>query len=260
MSLNLDLGYLLILGAICLRFSILAALLPLMGDRGVPVLWRLTLALVVAIAVAPVVADTVNVDVLRLGWPAVLAEGGRSLLIGALLSFSIGLLFSAVRYAGKVMGMQIGFAIVNTVDPQSGAQVSIISQLYYLLAVMMFYAVDAHHIVLSALVHSCTALPPFSPVDGGAGAWLLVKEYGTIFKIGLQIAAPCVIVLLLVSATMGVVVKTVPQINILIVGFPIKIGVGLLTVGLSLAFFGEIFLSLLQGVEGQLVRLMTALT
>jgi flagellar biosynthetic protein FliR len=192
-------------------------------------------------------------------WSGLVGEALRSLLVGALLAFTVNLAFTAVRYAGHVVGMQIGFAIVNSFDPQSGAQVSVIAQVYYLLAVLLFFAVDGHHALVAAMYQSCVILPPLRPIDAGAGAWLMLREYGTIFSLGLRIAAPVVIVLLLISATMGVIVKTVPQINVLVVGFPIKIGVGLLTLGLSLVFFREITLSLVGGLQDQLGRVLLAL-
>jgi flagellar biosynthetic protein FliR len=219
----------------------------------------LALAVVIAVACAPVVAAEVDTSHLQLTWALLAAEAFRSLLVGSLLAFVVGILFGAARYAGQVMGIQIGFAIVNTIDPQTGAQVSILDEFYYLLAALMFFAVDAHHVVISALVHTCTVLPLFTPLDASAGAWLMLENFGSLFKTGLQIAAPCVIVLLLVSATMGVVVKTVPQINVLVVGFPIKIAAGLLALGLSMTFFQEVYLSLLQRMEGRFSTLIAAL-
>lgn len=75
----------------------------------------------------------------------------------------------------------------------------------------------------------------------------------------MRIAAPVVLVLLLVSASMGIVVKTVPQINVLVVGFPIKIAVGLITLGLSLVYFRTIVINLMAGMSEQLARLLLAM-
>ncbi len=187
-------------------------------------------------------------------------EAVRSLVVGALLGFTINLVFTAVRYAGSIAGMQIGFAIVNAFDPMSNSQISVISQLYYLLAVLLFFVTGAHQILVSAMFQSCLAVPPFASGDPVGGAWFLVREFGSVFSLGLQIAAPIVIVLLLVSASMGVIVKTVPQLNVLVVGFPIKIAVGLIVLGLSLVYFRTLVLSMLTGLEGQLAGLLQAMT
>ena len=86
-----------------------------------------------------------------------------------------------------------------------------------------------------------------------------MKEFGTVFVLGLKIAAPVVIVLLLVSASMGVIVKTVPQLNVLVVGFPIKIGVVLITVGLSLVFFRQVTTTLMAGMQNTLAEMLLAM-
>ena len=87
----------------------------------------------------------------------------------------------------------------------------------------------------------------------------MLKEYSTIFATGVRIAAPVIVVLLLVSASMGVIVKTVPQLNVLVVGFPVKIGVGLITFGASLVFFKNVALNLMAGMEEQLARVLLAM-
>ncbi len=259
MSFTVDITYFAVVGALTLRLGTMAATLPLLDQRAVPFLWRLALGAVLALALAPGVIAGMPPLPVSFSWPLLVGEAVRSLLAGALLALAVNLVFTAVRYAGNITGMQIGFAIVNTVDPQSGTQISVIAQLYYLLAVLIFFALNAHHVLLGAIYQSCTVLPLFAPLDTGAGAWFMIQEYGAIFALGLRIAAPVVIVLLLVSATMGVIVKTVPQINVLVVGFPIKIGVGLLMIGLSMVFFKQVVVGLLLGMEGKLDAVLLAL-
>ena len=82
-------------------------------------------------------------------------------MVGALLGFTINLVFTAVRYAGSIAGMQIGFAIVNSFDPMSNSQISVISQLYYLLAVLLFFVTGAHQILVAAMFQSCRGGPAF---------------------------------------------------------------------------------------------------
>ena len=154
---------------------------------------------------------------------------------------------------------EIGFSIVNAFDPATNSQVSVISQLYYILTVMIFFASGAHQVLVAAMFQSCVAIPPFGGLDPAGGAWYLLKEFSTIFAIGVRIAAPTIVVLLLVSASMGVIVKTVPQLNVLVVGFPIKIGVGLITFGLSLVFFKTVAMGLMEGMEGQLAKVLLAM-
>jgi flagellar biosynthetic protein FliR len=256
---DIDLTLLAITAALAVRFGVLAATLPMLDLRSVPPLWRVALAVSFAAALAPGIAGSLPAATVSLAWPSLVLEGLRSLVVGALLGFTVNLVFTTVRYAGSIAGMQIGFAIVNSYDPFSNSQVSVISQLYYLLAVLLFFATGAHQILVAAMFKSCLAVPPFMASDPVGGAWYLLHEFGTVFVLGLKIAAPVVIVLLLVSASMGVIVKTVPQLNVLVVGFPIKIGVGLITVGLSLVFFRQVTTTIMAGMQHTLAEMLLAM-
>ncbi|MFN2370539.1 MAG: flagellar biosynthetic protein FliR [Candidatus Krumholzibacteriia bacterium] len=258
MVFELDVTLLAVTAALAVRFAVLAATLPLLELRSVPALWRFGLAGCLAAALAPAVARTLGPGAVDLAWPGLVVEAARSLVVGALIGLTLNLVFVAVRFAGEVAGMQIGFAIVNAFDPMSNSQISIVSQFYYLLAVLLFFATGTHHVLVAAMYHSCLVVPPFSPVNGAGGGWQLLREFSGVFTAGLRIAAPVAVVLLLVSSAMGVIVKTAPQINVLVVGFPIKIAVGLVTLGLSLVFFRDATLGLFGGLDEQLSRVLDA--
>lgn len=255
----MDITLLAIIGALSLRFSILAATMPMMDMKTVPPLWRVAIAFCFSAALAPGIASVIPAGSISLSWQALTLEAMRSLVIGAMMGFTINLTFTAVKYAGSIAGMQIGFAIVNAFDPMTQSQVSVISQLYYIMAVLLFFVTGAHQILVGAMFESCVILPPFGGFEAAGGSWYLLKEFGTVFVLGLRISGPIVIVLLLVSASMGVIVKTVPQINILAVGFPIKIAVGLVTFGVSLVFFKDMVIGLMGGMQGQLNEVLLAL-
>ncbi len=259
MGFELDITLLAIGGALAVRFGVLAATMPMLDMRSVPPLWRVAIAITFSAALAPGIAAVIPTGAIDLSWQNLVLEVMRSLVIGALIGFTINLTFTAVKYAGSVAGMQIGFAIVNSYDPMTQSQVSIISQLYYILTVLLFFVTGAHQILVGAMFQSCVAVPPFSTLDSAAGSWYLLTEFGTVFVLGLRIAAPIIVTLLLVSASMGVVVKTVPQINVLAVGFPIKISVGLITFGVSLVYFKDLVISLMLRMNEQMGELFQAL-
>ena len=258
MQLDASANFLIVTAVLALRLSVLAALLPLVSGRSVPVLWRLALAATLAAALAPAIAPNVDPGSIELTWHGLAAEAARSLIIGVVMSFVIGIPFAAVRFAGQIIGVQIGFSLVNTLDPQGGGQLSVLASVYYIVAVLLFFTADAHHVLIAAMTESCNLLPVFAPLSPDAALWLVIKEFGAFFRLGLIISSPVVVVLLLVSATMGFVVKTVPQINILVVGFPVKIAVGLAMFGLSMVFFGQVMGSLINGMETHLMDVLRA--
>ena len=256
---TVDAGWLLLTALLALRLSVILALLPLLSGRSVPVLWRLAVAVALAAAAAPAAAAALPPGPLVLSWPLVAGEGLRSLLVGALLAFVVGIPLAAVRFAGAVIGIQVGFSMVNTIDPAGAGRISVLGNLYYLLGVLLLFALDAHHAVVRVLVASCRLVPPLAPWQPAGGAWWVLRDFGRFFGLGLQVAAPVIAASLLVSVAMGFIVKTVPQFNILVAGFPVKIAVGLLALGLSLTYYGQVMGHLLAQMGDDLGRLLAAL-
>ncbi|HOX26424.1 MAG TPA: flagellar biosynthetic protein FliR [Candidatus Krumholzibacteria bacterium] len=260
MVLGLDTRLVLCVAILALRLAVLLAMAPLMDDRSVPLLWRLAVAVPLAWALAPAALPHLAALPVALSWPLLALEAVNSLIVGALLTFAMNLVFALVRFAGAIVGMQVGFAIVNAYDPQTDSQISIIGHFYYLLAVLLFFALDAHHGVLRALVSSLAVAPPFSTPDYGAASLILLQAYSQVFALGLQAAAPVVLVLLLASAAMGVIVKTAPQIHVLVVGFPVQIAAGVFVLGASLLHFQGVVTRALSSTGDLLERLLAALT
>lgn len=259
MNVTVDSRLLLVALVLVARMATMLALLPIMDRRSVPIWWRLALAVPVGWALAPlVVASTPDLPA-SITWPLLLLEGFNSMVVGALLAFAITLVLAVVRFAGSLVGMQVGFAIVNAYDPQTGSQISIISHLYYLLATLLFFSLDVHLTLVQAIVTSVQLIPPFSTPDFTAGSVVLLKAYSDVFSVGLTAAAPVSLILLMVSATMGVVVKTAPQIHVLVVGFPIQIAVGIAALGSSLMFFRGIVERSLVRSQDLMMRILEAL-
>ncbi len=259
MPLTIDLAWLMLTAVLALRMSIILALLPLLSGRSVPALWRVALAVALGAAAAPAVLDTLPPGPLVLTWTVVAGEGLRSLLVGAMLAFTAGIPFAAVRFAGAIIGIQVGFSMVNTIDPSGQGRISVLGNLYYLLAVLLFLVMDGHYMLLRVIVDSCRLVPPLARWHAAGGAWLLLHHFGRFFAMGLQVAAPVIVASLLVSIAMGFIVKTVPQFNILVAGFPVKIAVGLLALGLSLTYYGQVFRGLLGRMGEDLGQLLAAM-
>ncbi|MEZ4388746.1 MAG: flagellar biosynthetic protein FliR [Candidatus Krumholzibacteriia bacterium] len=260
MQVSVDSRLLLLTLVIAARVATMLALAPAIDRRAVPVWWRLAIGVPLAWALAPTTLTALGDLPTAITWPLLVLEALNSLVVGALLAFAANLVLAIVRYAGALIGMQIGFAIVNAYDPQSGSQVSIIAHLYYLLTALLFFTLDVHLVVIRAIVLSVQLVPPFSLPDLSAGSLIVLRAYGDVFSVGLQAAAPVTLVLLLVSAAMGVIVKTAPQIHVLVVGFPVKIAVGLAVLGSSLVFFRGVVERTFAASGDLMARILGALT
>jgi flagellar biosynthetic protein FliR len=160
---------------------------------------------------------------------------GAELLLGLVLGLSVRLILTGFEMAGQFMGFQMGFTIVNVVDPQSGSQTSIMAQFSYILAILIFLMANGHHYLIQALARSFELVPPGGFVPHAEVFAKLAKLSSHMFTVALKIAAPVMSSLLLATIALGIVSKTVPQMNILIVGFPLNIGIGLVLLGFSMS-------------------------
>ena len=244
---------------IFIRVSVVLYFFPLFGSRVLPALVKVGLAMVLSLVFLPVV----DIDPNR--FPDIPQEGVilavSELIMGLILGLSVTLFFAAVQLAGKMVGFQMGFAILNVLDPQSGMQVSIIDQIGYWVALLTFLGLNGHHILISALGESFQ-LVKLGTLTLQAGLFKSVLSMAAdIFSIAVKIGAPAFAALLFTSAAFGISAKFAPQMNILIAAFPVKIVVGLIFFSLSLQIiviisrsfissFPRILLSLLAWMGG----------
>jgi flagellar biosynthetic protein FliR len=161
--------------------------------------------------------------------PAVLAE----LLLGLLIGFLAQLFFVTVQFAGQIVGLQMGFGMASVFDPQSGGQLSVVAQFYLLLGVLIFLLLDGHHWLLVALQKSFQTIPLGSFRFDAFALETLLHASNELFWVALMIMAPVLGVLMLAELAMAIVARILPQMNIFVASFPIKIGLGILTMALS---------------------------
>jgi flagellar biosynthetic protein FliR len=220
--------YLLVL----LRVSIFLFMFPIFSSAVFPATLKIGLALVISLAfysVVPVDLSRFPMDVISTG---LLIMG--EVMVGLTLGICLRIFFGAVQLAGQVIGFQMGFAMINVVDPQSGANVSIMDQIGYWVCVTVFLILNGHHVILYALINSFELVP--------VGVFMMQKILlvkildlaGGLFVLAIKIGAPVIAALFFVSVGFGLVSKFAPQMNVMIVAFPLKIVVGLFLFGLTL--------------------------
>ncbi len=223
--------YLLVL----MRVSAMIFVAPVFGGSAVPpqtkILFSMMLALIL-LPMIPAVALAAPVEVIPLAW-----LGVNELLVGLVMGVSMVFIFAAIQYAGQIIDFQMGFAIVNLIDPTQDVQIPVMGFFHFLIAILIFLAMDAHHWIIRALVDSFQVVPITTAGFSGLLIGSIAKAFGDLFVVAMRIAAPTIAVLMLYNASLGIIAKTVPQINLLIVGFPIRIALGMTVVGLSMTFF-----------------------
>ena len=217
---------------VLIRISIILFMLPVFNARVLPGLAKAGLAFIISLILLPVLRNSIGpfpetmVGIVHL----VLAE----LIIGLILGLVVRTFFEAVRMMGHLVGFQTGFAITNVIDPQSGQRVSIFSNMADFMALILFLLLNGHHILLSAIKESFEVLP-MGELDLKIGMLnRMIPILGSIFVIALKIGAPAIVALLCTKVAFGLITRFIPQMNIMIVAFPVQIVVGLIFFGICL--------------------------
>jgi flagellar biosynthetic protein FliR len=238
------------LGLLLVRPGVLIATAPVFGGTFAPPFVRVGVMVLVTLAIAPTVTfpDTVS-------GAGIAIVAMRETLVGLALAFSIRIIVAGAELAGHLGGFQIGFAYATLIDPQSGARNSVLSALYANMTLIIFLAIDGHHQMLQALSASYAALPPGGWTVSSDMATVVAHTLGMIFVIGLRMAAPVVLVLIVVEIVLGLITRSAPQLNLGIMGAPVRLLVGLFILGATLAVVPDVVL----GAVDPALRLATKL-
>jgi len=148
------------------------------------------------------------------------------------------IILSAVQIAGGFIDFQMGFAVANVIDPQTGAQSPLIGQYFYIFALLFLLSVNGHHLLIDGMINSFNFLQidELIPLKNVPLHEYIINHFNQMFIIAFQMAVPLVGCLFLVDVALGLIARTVPQVNVFVVGLPLKI-----TVSFTIIFF---FLSL----------------
>jgi flagellar biosynthetic protein FliR len=233
---------------------------PILGSRTAPVRVRAAIAFFLALAMLPAIPAEAAT--------AIAGDAGLIRLFGALalevaIGFTVGMVaqfvFGGVQMAGQLAGIQMGVGLSNLIDPQTQEHVTSMSQWQNLMALLVFLAVDGHHMLIRAIAESFTLLPIGGglPATDGLGRILVIA--GGIFVVALRVAAPILVMLLLINGAMAVLAKLIPQLNVFIVGFPLNVGVGLFMLAASQPFTIRLLETSFAEVSTTLAGIMRAL-
>ncbi len=166
----------------------------------------------------------------------------KEVLVGIAVGFVASMLFTAVQFAGRLVDTEIGFGFVELIDPMNNETVTVLGQLQVILFTILFLTFNGHYFMLLAIERSFELIPLLGGVlPGNKVAEHIVSITGAVFETALKLSAPVYVTLILSEVALGVVARTVPQINIFFVGMPLKIAVGLLSMALALPMLGMLF-------------------
>ncbi|MBW3113856.1 MULTISPECIES: flagellar biosynthetic protein FliR [Bacillaceae] len=172
----------------------------------------------------------------------------KEAMVGLLIGFVAYMIVSAIQIAGGFIDFQMGFAIANVIDPQTGAQSPLTGQYLYTFALLLLLALNGHHLLLDGIFYSYQLIPidrPWIPFGNENLADYVISAFNSMFVIAFQMSVPVVATLFLVDVALGIVARTVPQLNVFVVGFPIKIAVAFIVLfivmGVTFAVVQQLF-------------------
>lgn len=253
----LDLSHLAAFMLVIARLTAFMVSCPVFSMREIPAPVKAGLGFVLALALYPTAlqhAPAPPLDHTLAFILAVAQETAVGLGLGILTSF----VFTGMRVAGQFLGIQMGFAISEMIDPSSSRN-AIISELLWILGLVFFVSMNGHYILVGALARSFELVPLGAAVAQMKTALFVAQCFAGMFLIALKIAAPLMGVLLVTDITLGLLVRMVPQINVFMLGFPFKILTGILTLAVTVPMAGWVMGRVFDQMHTDLLILMRLL-
>lgn len=239
------------------RVGCILFFLPIWDSRLIPVQIRVFSILVISLALTPVVAG--SLPPFPETWLAAAGLVLRELLLGLSLGMVVRFIFSGVQMAGDFLGIQMGFGMVNLIDPNSGVHTTVMGDIMLLVATLLFLAADAHHLVLAVLAQSFGEVPVGGSALMPGGLFNILVPLGHLmYQMTIKLVAPVILILFLTQIAMGLVARTVPQVQVMILAFPLTIALGLVFLSLSLMLIGPYMVGQFSWLQTPLTQVLKA--
>lgn len=234
------------------RIGTMAMLLPGLGERMIQTRVRLSLALLLTLIFYPF-ARSFYPDVLSADIPATLLLLGGEVLIGVLLGITGRLLLSCLQTAGTVIAQVLGLGFVTQVDPTQGQQGALVGNFLTILGIALLFALDLHHLSIAALGDSYQIFRPGDLPDLGDSARYAVQVAAGAFKIGIQLAAPIMVLGLIFNLGLGLLARLMPQMQVFFIAVPASIMLGFALMAVVLATMMGVFTDYLRDGLAELI-------
>jgi flagellar biosynthetic protein FliR len=224
-----DTGDILTLAATFLRIGCIVALLPLFGESNVPVRVRILLSLALTSGIYPMLPKSyaVGVTLASQDIASFSLMMIREMLIGVVLGYVAKLAFDGLVMAASLIGIQMGFNTASIFMPDSAEQTNAFSAFHRLIIILIFLALDMHHIYIRSIWDSFNLIPIGHAMPTSSLQELLLMVSSGIFVTAVQLAAPILVGLLFSTAALGLINRAVPQANVFVMSFPANFFIGL---------------------------------
>ncbi len=240
---------------IFVRTMSMMIIMPFLSNRGIPNIAKIGMGFFFSLIIINLITPLTDTRSILLIDYAILVI--KEFITGWMLGFGVYIVFAILTLAGQFIDYQIGFSMVNVFDPLSQTQITITGNFYYFTFLLIFLATRSYGYIFRALKTSYQFIPigKLSPSNYLYDS--LIEYFNTFFLLALQVAAPIFFVMLVTNVVLGILARAVPQLNMFVIGFPIKIILGLFILYFTMALFdnvAEIIIRELKIMMDMLIR------
>lgn len=238
----IDIAYFTALIFVFLRMISFFAIVPLFSPKGMPNAAKVALAGIMSYMLLPGIDYASFVDTLNNNYTFIMcciAEVATGLTLGYITSMC----FSAVRMAGQLMDIQIGFGMVNQFDSTLNTNSTLIENFMYWFSVVIFFIVNGHLLLVQQMIDSFKVIKLGQWILSSNSIMVIIQAIIQYFAIGIKIALPVILIVILTDITMGLISRTVTALNVMVLGLPVKILVGLICISFALPVLLKLILS-----------------
>jgi flagellar biosynthetic protein FliR len=230
-------------------------IMPFLSNRGIPNIAKIGIGFFFSLIIINLITPLTDTGNILLIDYAILVI--KEFITGWMLGFGAYIVFAILTLAGQFIDYQIGFSMVNVFDPLSQTQITITGNFYYFTFLLIFLVTRSYGYIFRALKTSYQFVPigQLSPSNYLYDS--LIEYFNTFFLLALQVAAPIFFVMLVTNVVLGILARAVPQLNMFVIGFPIKIILGLFILYFTMALFdnvAEIIIRELKIMMDMLIR------
>ena len=232
--------------SVVLRFSIPLFLLPFLDGKFIPARVKAGLALSLSVALFPMVSGSVKPLDFHPASLAMVVVG--EIFFGVIMGLLIKIVMEAFQLGAHALEFQMGFGFARVADPMTGVQLGVTGQLMNMIAMLLLFAINGHLLMLNAIIDSFHAVPlgGFVPTKQMIDSTIVLTS--RMFVIAIRLVAPIMFTLLLVKVGVGIISKFSPQLNVLMVSFPVTILVGVAFLSLFAPTWGYLMEKLFREV------------
>ncbi len=222
---------------ILIRVSSIIIFAPVFSSSSIPPQLKIAFCLIFTIVLFSTVKPYIHIT--SLNALVIFSIIVRELALAILLALTVHFIWSGVELGAQLVGFNMGFAIANVLSPEQNIQISVLSEFESIFAILVFLAINGHYAFIKALAFSFKVIPVGGFITNQGIFEIFNRLVSMLFTVSFSVLAPAILALFITQVVFGLIARTMPQINIMIVAFPLSIAIGFITLGASFMFMSD---------------------